>query len=109
MRLLLERAACALVEGLHVVAVERGRRAQHLDRREGAAQLRVDGGGERAGDFHAGALDLRHLLAVEDVQADPRKERERQHAGGGEEEEPIAERNGAHEGAEVCHGMPARA
>src|SRR6478752_3804713 len=87
-----------LVVALDVARLKRrseGDRPQHGD---GATELRVDGGRERARDLDSGALGLPALLVEEREQRQAGRERQRKHAGTGEEQQPATQCAADHHG-----------
>ena len=69
---------------------------ERLEDRDRAAELGVDGGGDRPRQLQAHALRLRALLLGERVEAGPGHHRERQDGRGGEQEQPSSERDAGH-------------
>jgi hypothetical protein len=88
-RLGLERADGAHAQMRRVVALG----GERFEQGDVDAQLRVDGGGDGAGQLDADALDLRALLPRKDVEAESRHDRERQDARGDQHQESPSQRD----------------
>ena len=80
-----------LPERRQVVAVEGKGGRERFEDRDGAAQLAVDGRGDRPGELEPDALGLNAVLLSEEVETDAGHEGERHDAGAGEQQKSPAE------------------